>query len=40
MKRFDLMRSVNARGTYLCSQVCLPHLEKADNPHILNSRRR
>jgi len=36
MKRFDLMWSVNARGTYLCSKVCLPHLEKADNPHILN----
>ncbi len=36
MKRFDLMHQVNARGTYLCSQACLPHLLKADNPHILN----
>jgi len=36
MKRFDLMHQVNARGTYLCSKVCLPHLLKADNPHILN----
>jgi citronellol/citronellal dehydrogenase len=36
MKRFDLMWSVNARGTFLCSKACLPHLEKADNPHILN----
>ena len=36
MKRFDLMWSVNARGTYLCSQKCLPHLLEADNPHILN----
>jgi citronellol/citronellal dehydrogenase len=35
MKRFDLMMGVNVRGTYLCSQVCLPHLAKADNPHIL-----
>ena len=35
MKRFDLMWSVNARGTFLCSQACLPHLLKADNPHIL-----
>jgi len=36
MKRFDLMHQVNARGTYLCSQKCIPHLKKADNPHILN----
>lgn len=36
MKRFDLMHQVNTRGTYLCSQVCIPHLKKADNPHILN----
>ncbi|MFT3807632.1 SDR family oxidoreductase [Arenimonas sp.] len=35
MKRFDLMNQVNARGTFLCSQACLPHLLKADNPHIL-----
>lgn len=35
MKRFDLMHQVNARGTFLCSQACLPWLEKADNPHIL-----
>ncbi|MCP5366079.1 MAG: NAD(P)-dependent oxidoreductase [Hyphomicrobiales bacterium] len=36
MKRFDLMHQVNTRGTYLCSQACLPHLLKAANPHILN----
>ena len=36
MKRFDLMHQVNVRGTYLCSQICLPHLLKAENPHILN----
>ncbi len=35
MKRFDLMWSVNARGTFVCSQACLPHLLEADNPHIL-----
>jgi citronellol/citronellal dehydrogenase len=34
-KRFDLMMGVNARGTYLCSQACLPHLRRATNPHIL-----
>ena len=36
MKRYDLMHQVNARGTFLCSQKALPHLLKADNPHILN----
>jgi citronellol/citronellal dehydrogenase len=36
MKRFDLMHQVNTRGTFLCSKLCLPHLQKADNPHILN----
>ena len=36
MKRFDLMFSVNVRGTFLCSKLCLPYLKKADNPHILN----
>jgi citronellol/citronellal dehydrogenase len=35
MKRFDLMMGVNLRGTYLCSQVCLPYLAEAQNPHIL-----
>ena len=36
MKRFDLMFGVNVRGTYLCSQACLPHLFTSSNPHILN----
>lgn len=36
MKRFDLMHQVNARGTYVTSRACLPHLLAADNPHILN----
>ncbi len=35
MKRFDLMQQVNARGTFLCSQACLPHLLQSENPHIL-----
>ena len=30
------MHQVNTRGTFACSQACLPHLLKADNPHILN----
>ncbi len=33
-KRFDLMIGVNVRGTFLCSQACIPHLKKALNPHI------
>lgn len=36
MKRFDLISSVNARGTFLCSQICIPYLAKSTNPHILN----
>ncbi len=35
MKRFDLMQQVNARGSFLCAQACLPHLLQAPNPHIL-----
>ena len=35
MKRYDLMNDINARGTYLCSQACLPYLKRAANPHIL-----
>ena len=36
MKRYDLMHGVNTRGTFLVSKTCIPHLLKADNPHILN----
>ncbi len=36
MKRYDLMHHINTRGTFLCSKLCLPHLLKAENPHILN----
>ena len=36
MKRYDLMFSVNVRGTFLCSKLCLPYLKKAETPHILN----
>ncbi|MFN2384610.1 MAG: SDR family oxidoreductase [Gemmatimonadota bacterium] len=34
-KRFDLMMDINVRGTFLCSQACLPHLRTSPNPHIL-----
>ena len=36
MKRYDLMNGVNARGTFLVSRTCIPHLKQAANPHILN----
>jgi citronellol/citronellal dehydrogenase len=36
MKRYDLMNGINARGTFLTSQACIPHLIKGRNPHILN----
>ncbi|MCY7314931.1 MAG: NAD(P)-dependent oxidoreductase [Rubrivivax sp.] len=40
MKKFDLMFGVNVRGTYLCTQQCLPELiksaEAGRNPHVLN----
>lgn len=35
MKRFDLMHQVNTRGTFLCSRLALPHLERSPQPHIL-----
>jgi len=35
MKRYDLMHGINARGTFLVSKTCIPHLKKATNPHIL-----
>jgi citronellol/citronellal dehydrogenase len=35
MKRYDLMQGINTRGTYACSQACLPYLLKAENAHIL-----
>ncbi|HEX9686750.1 MAG TPA: NAD(P)-dependent oxidoreductase [Burkholderiales bacterium] len=35
IKRLDLMLAVNLRGTFVCSQACIPHLKKAANPHIL-----
>ena len=36
MKRYDLMHNINTRGTFLVSKTCIPHLKKAENPHILN----
>ncbi len=36
LKRLDLMFGVNIRGTFVCSQACLPWLKQSANPHILN----
>ena len=35
MKRYDLMNQINARGTFLTSKACIPHLKAAANPHVL-----
>lgn len=35
MKRFDLMMSIEHRGTFLLTSKALPHLVKGTNPHIL-----
>lgn len=35
-KKMDLIFSVNVRATFMCSQICIPHLKKSSNPHILN----
>jgi citronellol/citronellal dehydrogenase len=32
---FDLMMGINTRGTFMVSKYCVPHLKKAENPHIL-----
>ncbi|XP_036450252.1 hydroxysteroid dehydrogenase-like protein 2 [Colossoma macropomum] len=36
MKKVDLMLGISLRGTYLTSKLCIPHLLKSKNPHILN----
>ena len=35
-KRYDLIHTINVRGTFFMSQACIPHLKRAHNPHILN----
>uniref|UniRef100_A0A6G1SNV3 Hydroxysteroid dehydrogenase-like protein 2 n=1 Tax=Aceria tosichella TaxID=561515 RepID=A0A6G1SNV3_9ACAR len=36
MKRYDLMHSINVRGTFMMSKYAIPHLKRAKNPHIIN----
>jgi len=35
IRRYDLMNQVNARGTFIVSRACIPHLKQASNPHVL-----
>jgi citronellol/citronellal dehydrogenase len=35
-KVYDRMYDINARGSYMVTQAALPHLLKAENPHVLN----
>jgi citronellol/citronellal dehydrogenase len=35
LKRYDLMTGVNSRGTFAVTQACLPHLLRAERPHVL-----
>jgi len=35
VKRFDLLQSVNVRGTFVVTQACLPHLRRSDHAHVL-----
>jgi citronellol/citronellal dehydrogenase len=34
-KRYDLMQQINVRGTFMVSRACIPHLQRASNPHVL-----
>jgi citronellol/citronellal dehydrogenase len=34
-KRYDLMHQINVRGTFMVSRACVPHLRRAENPHVL-----
>lgn len=35
-KKYHLMHQINGRGTFWTSKLCLPHLLKSSNPHVLN----
>lgn len=35
VKSFDLIQSINSRGTFVCSKFAIPHLRNSKNPHIL-----
>ena len=35
IKRFDLIHSINTRGTMVCSKAAIEYLKKSKNPHIV-----
>ena len=35
VKRFDLMQTINSRGTFVVTRACLPHLRGSDHAHVL-----
>jgi citronellol/citronellal dehydrogenase len=35
VKRYDLMQDINARGTFVVTKACLPHLRTSEHPHVL-----
>lgn len=35
VKRFDLIQQINARGTFLVSRACVPHMRRSSNAHVL-----
>jgi citronellol/citronellal dehydrogenase len=35
VKRYDLMQSINSRGTFVLTKACLEHLRASDHAHVL-----
>lgn len=35
LKKYDLLQSINTRGSYAAAQACIPYLRKSSNPHVL-----
>jgi citronellol/citronellal dehydrogenase len=35
VKRFDLMQTINSRGTFVVTRACLPHLRESGHAHVL-----
>jgi citronellol/citronellal dehydrogenase len=34
-KRYDLMQTINSRGTFVVTRACLPHLRESEHAHVL-----
>ncbi len=35
VKRYDLMQTINSRGTFVVTRACLPHLRESEHAHVL-----